>query len=69
MSQIIRKESKIMMPFVNNDKCTGCDICIEFCPVDAVIKQEGKAYISVDCVECGACIDECPEGAISIEEE
>jgi ferredoxin len=58
-----------MLPIVNKKKCTGCDKCIEFCPVEAIIRKDGKAFITIECVECGACIEECPEGAISFEEE
>ena len=58
-----------MLPIVDKQKCTGCGICIEFCPVDAIIKRAGKAFISIDCVECSGCIEECPEGAIAVEDE
>jgi Pyruvate/2-oxoacid:ferredoxin oxidoreductase delta subunit len=58
-----------MSPFVDKQKCTGCGICIEFCPAEAIIKKDGKAFISIECVECGACIAECPEEAIVLEED
>jgi len=58
-----------MSPFVDKQKCTGCGICIEFCPTDAIIKKAGKAFISIECVECGACVAECPEEAIMLEED
>ncbi len=58
-----------MYPVIDKQKCTGCDICIEFCPVDAVIRKNDRAYITIACIECGACIAECPEEAIAIEDE
>jgi ferredoxin len=57
-----------MVPFIDKQKCTGCGVCIEFCPVDAIMKKDGVAFISIECVECGACIAECAEGAILPEE-
>lgn len=54
-----------MAPVVNIEKCTGCGICLELCPVKAIVLKDGKAYITVDCVETGFCISECPAQAIS----
>ncbi len=58
-----------MQPFVVKEKCNGCGICIEFCPADAIIKKDSKAFITIECVECGACAQECPKDAILLEEE
>lgn len=58
-----------MAVIVDKNKCTGCDVCIDFCPEHAIIKKDGKAYVTIDCVECGGCIEECGPEAISIEEE
>jgi len=55
------------MPWVNEEKCSGCKICIKKCPVDGAIymKPNNKAYIDNDiCTRCGICIEECPTGAI-----
>jgi len=51
---------------VNKKKCTGCGVCIEVCPVNAIKLQKDKAVISDECVECGACVNECPNEAISL---
>ena len=51
---------------VNKKKCTGCGVCIEVCPVNAIKLQEDKAIISDECVECGACVNECPNEVISL---
>jgi len=51
---------------VDTEKCTGCEACVEVCPVEAITIENGVAVISDDCTECGACVDECPTGAISL---
>ena len=45
--------------------CTGCDACVEVCPVGAIALVDGKARVDEElCTGCGACVDACPEGAI-----
>ena len=53
---------------VDQDKCTGCESCVEECPSEAISVVDEKAVIDADaCVECGVCVDACPEEAISME--
>lgn len=53
------------MVVVNAQECTGCETCIESCPVEAISMVEGVAKINQDeCTECGTCINECPVEAI-----
>jgi len=56
-----------MPAVVNNEKCTGCGTCVDACPVEAIVMEDGKAKVTDDCVDCGACIDECPVEAIVME--
>lgn len=50
---------------VNNEKCTGCAVCVDVCPVNAIKIENGKAVIGEECVDCGGCIAQCPVEAIS----
>ena len=51
--------------WVDSDHCTGCGVCVEVCPVEAVALVDGKAHIDEEtCIGCGACADECPQNAI-----
>lgn len=48
--------------------CTGCEACVDICPVEAVSIIDGKAAVDEkECMGCGVCADECPSGAISLE--
>ena len=49
---------------VDSEKCDGCGKCIEICPIDSIILENNKAYITVDCVECCMCVPQCPLDAI-----
>jgi len=55
---------------IDEEKCTGCGLCIPGCPEGALQMIDGKARLVSDlmCDGLGACIGECPEGAIEIEE-
>jgi len=53
-----------MVAKVDNDKCTGCGVCVDTCPVKAIKIENKKAIISEECIECGACIDQCLNEAI-----
>lgn len=53
---------------IDEEKCTGCGICIPNCHEGALQMIDGKARLISDlmCDGLGACIGHCPEGAIEI---
>jgi electron transfer flavoprotein alpha subunit len=51
------------------DNCTGCGICIAYCPFGAITTINKYAQIGETCVLCGACERACPEKAIEIKRE
>jgi ferredoxin len=52
---------------VDKEKCTGCAICVDECPVEAIKLVDDKAVVDEDaCTECGQCVDACPNEAIKL---
>jgi Pyruvate/2-oxoacid:ferredoxin oxidoreductase delta subunit len=54
---------------IDEEKCTGCELCIPACAEGALKIVDGKAKLVSDkyCDGLGACLGECPQGAITIE--
>jgi ferredoxin len=54
---------------IDEERCTGCGLCVPDCPEGALRIIDGKARLIGDlfCDGLGACIGHCPEGAITIE--
>ncbi len=55
---------------IDEEKCTGCGLCVLSCAEGAIEIIDGKAKLVSEeyCDGLGACIGECPEGALTIEE-
>lgn len=52
--------------FIDDDRCTGCGICISVCPFAALTLVDGTIQVGDSCNLCGACVPECPEEAMHI---
>ena len=53
---------------VDQNKCSGCRICNNMCPFNAIIFHEDRMVTEVNpalCQGCGTCVAACPAGAIS----
>lgn len=62
--------STFHLSVIDTNACTGCGICEERCPTEAVqINDEGVAKVDeCACFGCGVCSRFCPENAISLKE-
>jgi len=52
---------------VEDEKCTGCEMCLSIGHCYAITFENKKAKIMVDdCTGCGTCTDVCPAGAVTM---
>src|SRR6202171_4013764 len=70
-----RKKLPKTLAGVNADNCTGCEACIEVCPVDCIYKLPGEdqpvlqSFVDIDlerCIGCELCERWCPWDAIDM---
>ncbi len=56
---------------VDKEKCTGCEECVDVCPVEVFELVDGKSDpVNADeCLGCESCIEVCEVDAITIEED
>lgn len=57
---------------VSPESCTGCNICGEHCPTDAIYYDEDAdalAFNYENCVGCGQCVTQCPFGVQEMVED
>ena len=51
------------------EDCTGCGICADVCPPDAIHMTREMAYpepVPDGCVGCMICVAQCPFGAVEV---
>ncbi|MCS7161408.1 MAG: 4Fe-4S dicluster domain-containing protein [Gemmatales bacterium] len=70
-----RKKLPKELAVVYADNCTGCEACIEVCPVDCIYKIPGEdlpplqSFVDIDlerCIGCALCERWCPWDAIEM---
>lgn len=53
--------------FVDPNICSGCGICVDTCPVQAIEMMDSVAKVDPEkCTGCGICVDACPVQAIAL---
>lgn len=58
------------VPSVDEEKCEGCEECVEVCPVE-VFEMQGDKSVPVnadECLGCESCVEVCDADAITVEE-
>lgn len=54
------RQHSAMKPEVLSETCRYCQKCLKWCPQEAIIEQEGKAFIQIEkCIGCGECLAMC----------
>ncbi|MDD5232259.1 MAG: 4Fe-4S binding protein [Syntrophales bacterium] len=52
---------------VQKDLCTGCEICLDRCQMEAISIVDESAAVNLDrCVGCGLCVTTCPVEALQL---
>src|SRR5882672_6166714 len=70
-----RKKAPPKLAVINQNGCTGCEVCIVFCPVDCIEIVPGVQHsqlqqvVEVDldrCIGCSLCAKNCPWDTIDM---
>ena len=62
--------STMYLSVIDAASCTGCGICVDRCPVDAIALNDDGIAVREEssCIGCGVCARFCPADAISLRE-
>ncbi len=69
-----RKKTPASLARVLTERCSGCEVCIVFCPVDCIVLLPDPSggfnpiceVVEDDCIGCKICARECPWEAIEM---
>jgi electron transport complex protein RnfB len=61
-------ETPLSIAFIDETACIGCTLCLQACPVDAIIGANKRMHtvLSDECSGCELCVPVCPVDCISL---
>jgi heterodisulfide reductase subunit A len=70
LTKILQEEVALepIKAYIAEEKCSGCRICNDLCPFNAILFHEDRVVSEINpalCQGCGTCVAACPAGAIS----
>lgn len=66
---LVSEEVKIKIPYVNENLCSGCRKCVDFCKFNALAFVNRLLIFEEICHSCGGCVLFCPENALKEKEK
>ncbi len=61
-------EQAKQVALIDESRCIGCTLCIQACPVDAILgaAKQMHTVIGAECTGCKLCLDPCPVDCIDM---
>lgn len=64
----VGEEKPKMVAIIDENTCIGCTLCIQACPVDAILgaAKQMHTIIEAECTGCELCVEPCPVDCIDM---
>ncbi|MCA3071574.1 MAG: RnfABCDGE type electron transport complex subunit B [Rhodocyclaceae bacterium] len=68
MTEPVQRHAALQVALVDEAACIGCTICMQKCPVDAIVgaSRQMHTVLSAECIGCRLCIAPCPVDCITM---
>jgi electron transport complex protein RnfB len=62
------EEKPATVALIDEETCIGCTLCIQACPVDAIVggPKQMHTVIAAECTGCDLCLEPCPVDCIAM---
>lgn len=68
LSEEVGESKEKMVAVIDENTCIGCTLCIQACPVDAILgaAKQMHTVIEAECTGCELCVEPCPVDCIDM---